>query len=158
MQCVVPFVLHPVSCTQPWHTPHSQYVMKLSPALQHRGLGAGPVLSSQHLGLCHGHTGESRGQTSATPVSWGFAGQPRAGGLQDLRLGAARWPLPRWFMGQILQRGATGLLLAVGMVGQGLPFMFRVCTSSWTIKLPLSVIHLLACYCQWAAQSWHHVQ
>lgn len=117
--------------------PRSQQVTELMQALQHRGLGVGPVLSSRHLGLHHGHTGESRGQTSATPVSLGFAGQPQSGGLQDLRLGAARWPLSRWFMGQILQHGVTGLLLAVGMVGQGLPFMFRVCTSSRTIKTPL---------------------
>lgn len=148
--CIAPCVLHSALAPSPQPACHGAHQ-----ALQQRGLGAG--LSSQHLGLCHGHTGESRGQARATPVSLGFAGQPQAGGLQDLRQGAARGPLSRWFMAQILQRGATGLLLAVRIVGQGLPFMFRVCTSSWTIKLPLPVTHLLACYCQWAAQSCHHV-
>lgn len=130
MQSVVSFVLHPTSCTQPWHTPSPQPACdEAHPSPAAQGAGAGPVLSSQRLGHCHGHAGESRGQSSATLVSLGFAGQPQPGGLQDLRLGAARWPLSRWFMSQILQCGVPGLLLAVGMVGQGLPFMFRVCAS-----------------------------
>lgn len=155
MQCVVSFVLHPVilhSALAPSPQP-ACHEAHPSPAAQ--GAGCWPCPLFPTSGTVSWHTGESRGQARATPVSLGFAGQPQAGGLQDLRLGAARGPLSRWFMAQILQ---PGLLLAVGMVGQGLPFMFRVCTSSWTIKLPLPVIHVLACYCQWAAQSCHHVQ
>lgn len=129
--------------------PHSQQVRRLTQALQHRGLGA--ALSS--LPNIWDSVMDTLVRAEVRPVSLGFAGQPQPGGLQDLRLGAARLPLSGWFMSQILQRGVTGLLLAVGMVGQGLSFMFRVCTFSQTIKIPLSVIHLRACYCH-----CHHLQ
>lgn len=72
------------------------------------------------------------------PWPWGLTVM-RAAGSES---GATRWPLSGWLMGQTLQHGGAGQFLPQGlkmhrqwpggggMVGQGLPFIFRLCTSS----------------------------
>lgn len=76
---IAPCVLH----SDLSHThPAVSIMMEVSPSPAHRMVGAGRVLSSQHLGLPggwvhHGQTGESRGQASATDLcSWGLLGNP----------------------------------------------------------------------------------